>query len=170
MRSKELRLAKWKDFDMEKGMWTVPASIMKMRREHIVPLSRQVKAILWELHDWTGGGEYLFPSAHSRGSVITDVTLLNGLRRLGYTREEMSIHGFRGIASTLLNEMGYNSDLIEMQLAHMDRDRTRAAYNQAQWLPQRKEMMQAWSDYLDKLKTETNGTNDRTEGTHCSIE
>ena len=82
------------------------------------------------------------------------MTLLNGLRRLGYTREEMTIHGFRGVASTQLNELGFNSDLIETQLAHIDKNKVRSAYNGAQWLKQRTEMMQAWSDYLDQLKAE----------------
>ena len=154
LRSKELRLAKWKDVDLEKVIWTIPAANMKKRREHIVPLSRQVTEMLQELHDWTGHGEYIFASSHSKASVISDMTLLNGLRRLGYTREEMTIHGFRGVASTQLNELGFNSDLIETQLAHIDKNKVRSAYNGAQWLKQRAEMMQAWSDYLDQLKAE----------------
>ena len=154
LRSKELRLAKWKDVDLEKGIWTIPAANMKKRREHVVPLSRQVKEMLLQLHDWTGHGEYLFASSQSRARVITDATLLNALRRIGYTRDEMTIHGFRGIASTQLNELGFNSDLIEAQLAHIDKNRVRSAYNAAQWLKQRAEMMQGWSDYLDKLKLE----------------
>ena len=154
LRSKELRLAKWADVDLEKSIWTIPAANMKRRREHIVPLSRQVREMLQQLHDWTGHGEYLFMSPHSRASVITDGTLLSALRRIGYTRTEMTIHGFRGIASTQLNELGFNSDLIEIQLAHTDKNVVRAAYNSAQWLEKRAEMMQAWSDYLDKLKLE----------------
>lgn len=154
LRSKELRLAKWADVDLEKGLWTIPAANMKKRREHVVPLSRQVKEMLQQLHDWTGHGEYLFASSQSRARVITDATLLNALRRIGYTRDEMTIHGFRGLASTQLNELGFNSDLIETQLAHIDKNRVRSAYNAAQWLKQRAEMMQAWSDYLDKLQLE----------------
>lgn len=154
LRSKELRLAKWANVDLEKGIWTIPAANMKKRREHVVPLSRQVKEMLQQLHDWTGHGEYLFASSLSKARVITDMTLLNALRHLGYSSEEMCIHGFRGLASTQLNELGFNSDLIETQLAHIDKNRVRSAYNAAQWLKQRSEMMQAWSDYLDKLKLE----------------
>ena len=154
LRSKELRLAKWANVDLEKGIWTIPAANMKKRREHVVPLSRQVKEMLQQLHDWTGHGEYLFASSLSKARVITDMTLLNALRHLGYSSEEMCIHGFRGLASTQLNELGFNSDLIETQLAHIDKNRVRSAYNAAQWLKQRSEMMQAWSNYLDKLKLE----------------
>lgn len=128
LRSKELRLAKWADVNLEKSIWIVPATNTKKRREHVVPLSRQVKEMLQQLHDWTGHGEYLFASSHSKARVITDMTLLNALRRLGYSSEEMCIHGFRGLASTQLNELGFNSDLIEAQLAHIDKNRVRSAH------------------------------------------
>ncbi len=154
LRSKELRLAEWKDIDLEKGIWIIPAEHMKKRREYIVPLSRQVKRMLTELHDWTGDGKYVFASSWAKGKVITDATFLLALRRLGYSQDEMPLHGFRGIASTLLNELGYHRDIIEVQLAHVDRDRVRSTYNQAQWLEKRKEMMRGWSDYLDKLQAE----------------
>ena len=123
-----------------------------MRKQHIVPLARQVIGILEDLQLYTGGGRYLFPSMRARSAPISDMTLLAGLRRLGYDGTIMTMHGFRSMASTLLNEQGYNRDWIERQLAHGERNSVRAAYNYAEYLPERRRMMQAWADYLDELR------------------
>ena len=151
-RPTELRAAEWKEFDLVKGEWRIPAERMKMRETHIVPLSKQVLAILEELQKFSGNEKYLFPSIRSSVRPISDATMLNALRRMGYQKDEMSVHGFRSIASTLLNELGYNSDWIERQLAHGERNEVRAAYNYAEYLPERRRMMQEWADYLDELK------------------
>jgi len=124
---------------------------MKMNQMHIVPLSRQAVEILSELHPLTGG-KYLFPSVHSKDRPMSENTILAALRRLGYTKEKMTGHGFRSMASTILNEQGWNRDAIERQLAHAERDAVRAAYNYAEHLPERRKMMQAWADYLDGLR------------------
>jgi integrase len=152
VRPGELRHAEWDEIDLEKAAWRIPAEKMKMKQIHIVPLSRQVIEILKELKHYTGHGRYLFQSMRSCDRPISDVTLLAGLRRLGYSKEEMTVHGFRSIASTMLNEQGFNRDWIERQLAHSERDSIRAIYNYAEYLPERKKMMQQWADYLDILK------------------
>jgi len=139
-------------------VWRIPAERMKMRDAHLVPLSRQAVAILEELHELTGPDgtsrirRYLFPSARTRERPISENTLNAALRRLGYTSNEMTSHGFRSMASTLLNEQGWHRDAIERQLAHAERDGVRAAYNRAEHLPERKKMMQAWANYLDALR------------------
>lgn len=148
VRPVELRRAEWAEFNLDANEWRIPATRMKMRELHIVPLARQVKEILAELHQYTGGGRYLFPSMRANTATISDVTLLAALRRLGYGKDEMTVHGFRSMASTLLNEQGYNRDWIEKQLAHGERDTVRASYNFAQYLPERRKMMQEWADYL----------------------
>ena len=152
VRSGELRCAEWGELDFDKAVWIIPAGRMKMKRPHIVPLARQVVKLFEELRQWTGQGRLVFPSPFSASKPITDVGLLNALRRLGYGRDEMSIHGFRGMASTLLNEQGYRSDVIEAQLAHGERNAIRAAYNHAEYMEERRAMMQAWADYLDELR------------------
>jgi integrase len=125
---------------------------MKMRQLHIVPLADQAVKILEELKPYSGGGKYLFPSVRTDDRPISDVTMLSALRRMGYEKHELCTHGFRGMATTLLNELGYNSDWIERQLAHGERNEVRAAYNHAQYLPERRKMMQEWANYLDKLR------------------
>ena len=125
---------------------------MKMRSPHVVPLSDQVLHILSELHPLTGKGKYVFPGVRSSLRPMSENTITGALRRLGYTKDEMTGHGFRSIASTRLNEMGWNRDAIERQLAHAERDGIRAAYNYADYIDDRHEMMQKWADYLDKLK------------------
>jgi integrase len=125
---------------------------MKMRQLHIVPLARQSVGILRDLQKFTGHGQFLFPSPRADSRPISDVALLAALRRMGYSREEMTVHGFRSMASTLLNEQGYNRDWIERQLAHGERNSIRAAYNYAEYLPERRRMMQDWADYLDGLR------------------
>ena len=152
VRPTELRCATWQEFDLDAAEWRIPAERMKMRRTHIVPLSRQALAILKELKKFSGEGQYLFPSMRTETRPISDATMLNALRRMGYQKHEMSVHGFRSIASTLLNELGYNRDWIERQLAHGDSNGVRAAYNYAEYLPERKRMMQEWSDFLDGLR------------------
>ena len=152
VRPVELRRAEWAEFNLDANEWRIPATRMKMRELHIVPLARQVREILAELHQYTGGGRYLFPSMRANTATISDVTLLAALRRLGYGKDEMTVHGFRSMASTLLNEKGYNRDWIEKQLAHGERDTVRASYNFAQYLPERRKMMHEWADYLDELR------------------
>lgn len=151
VRPGELRQAEWLEFDMEKAEWVIPAKRMKMRREHVVPLSRQAVDILRELHPLTGAGRYVFPSARTTLRPMSEVAVLAALRRMGYSREEMTGHGFRTIASTMLNELGFPADAIERQLAHGEPNAVRAAYDRAQHLATRRGMMQQWADYLDSL-------------------
>ena len=152
VRPGELRQAEWAEFDFEGAEWRIPAAKMKMRQVHIVPLARQTFAILRELQPFTGDRRFLFPSFRGDDRPISDVALLAALRRMGYTKEQMCVHGFRSMASTLLNEQGYNRDWIERQLAHGERNSIRAAYNYAEYLPERRRMMQEYADYLDQLK------------------
>ena len=151
VRPGELRHAEWAEINFESNEWRIPAEKMKMREKHIVPLSKQVIAILQELKCLTGGGKYIFPSIRTPTRPMSEATVLGGLRRLGYTKEEMTGHGFRSMACTMLNEQGWNRDAIERQLAHAERNSIRAAYNYAEHLPERRKMMQAWADYLDSL-------------------
>ena len=153
VRATELRRAEWTEIDFDERLWRIPAERMKMKTPHIVPLSKQSMEILTRLRAVTGDGRYLFPSNRTNSNVISPSTLLNALRFMGYRRDQMCIHGFRGMASTLLNELGYNRDWIERQLAHQERDGVRDAYNYAQYLPQRRQMMQDYADYLDKLRS-----------------
>jgi integrase len=154
VRPGELRHAEWVEFDLDgpEPQWRIPAEKMKMGEQHLVPLSQQALALLRELQPLTGRGPYLFPSIRSRTRPMSDNTVNAALRRLGYTSEEMTGHGFRSLASTCLNEQGYHPDLIELQLAHAERNKVRAAYNKAQRLPERRKMMEAWADYLDGLR------------------
>ena len=156
VRPGELQKAEWAEFDLPAAEWRLPASKMKMRQRHIVPLSRQALSILSELHPYTGNGQFLFPSIRTTTKPIALESMLVAIRSMGFTQDEMTMHGFRGMASTLLNEMGYNRDWIERQLAHGERDHVRAAYNYAEHLPERRQMMQEWADYLDEMKTENN--------------
>ena len=125
---------------------------MKMGEAHIVPLAKQVVAILREIHPLTGSGRLVFPSLLTNTRPISEGTLNAALRRVGFSKEEMTGHGFRTMASTLLNEQGWHPALIELQLAHAERNKVRAAYNRAQRLDERRKMMQAYADYLDGLK------------------
>jgi integrase len=154
VRPGELRHAEWNEFNLATAEWRIPAEKMKMRVTHIVPLSTQAIAIIRELRALTGDGKYLFPSVRSSKRAMSENTVLGALRRLGYTSDEMTGHGFRSMASTLLNEQGWNPDAIERQLAHGERNTVRAAYNYAEYLPDRKKMMQHWADYLDNLKAQ----------------
>jgi integrase len=152
VRPGELRQAEWSEFDLEGAEWRIPAARMKMRELHIVPLARQALAILRELQPFARGGRYVFPSLRSRDRPMSNNSINGALRRLGYGSEEQTGHGFRSMASTLLNEQGFPPDVIELQLAHSERNKVRAAYNKAQRLPERRKMMQAWADYLDGLR------------------
>jgi len=152
VRPGELRAAAWEEFNLDGAEWRIPAERMKARVLHIVPLSRQAVEILRELQPLTGSGRYLFPSARSAARPMSNNTVNGALRRLGYTTDEMTGHGFRSMAGTLLNEQGWHRDAIERQLAHGEHDEVRAAYNYAEYLPDRRKMMQAWADYLDELR------------------
>lgn len=154
VRAGELVKAEWEEFDFKAAEWRIPASKMKMKQMHIVPLSRQALAILEELRAISGGERYVFPAARNDGEALhlQTTTPLRALRRLGYGKGELTFHGFRSMASTLLNELGYNRDWIERQLAHSESNSVRAAYNYAEYLPERRKMMQEWSDYLYRLR------------------
>lgn len=154
VRPGELRHAEWSEIDFDNAEWRISAERMKMREQHLVPLSRQSIELLRELYPLTGTGRFLFPSVRTDKRPISDNSLNAALRRLGYTKDEMTVHGFRSVASTLLNETGWDPDLIEKQLAHIDRNRVRAAYNRAERLAERRNMMQAWADYLDALRVD----------------
>jgi integrase len=153
VRPGELRAARWEEFDLDakEPEWRIPAARMKMREQHIVPLSTQAVAILRELQPITGPSGYCFPSLRDSNRPMSENAITAALRRMGYTGDQMTWHGFRTIASTLLNEQGWNPDLIELQLAHTERNAVRDAYNRAQRLPERRRMMQAWADYLESL-------------------
>jgi len=164
VRPGELRGAQWSEFSFDlaeppKGkkpqhpdpQWRIPAERMKMREQHIVPLSTQAVAVLRELHAITGPDGYLFPGVRSKRQSISENTINAALRSAGYAKDQMTGHGFRHMASTLLHEKGYKSELIERQLSHGDRNAMRAAYNFAEYLPERRKMMQDWADYLDAL-------------------
>ena len=151
VRPGELRGAMWNEFDFDAGEWKIPKTRMKMRQQHIVPLCHQAITILRDLQGLTGGGEYVFPSLLSFERPMSNNTVNTALRRLGYTKDQMTGHGFRAMASTLLNEKGFPPDVIELQLAHSERNKVRAAYNHAQRLVERRQMMQAWADLLDSL-------------------
>jgi integrase len=153
VRPGELRHAEWSEIDLEGALWTIPAGKTKMRKEHVVPLSRQAIAILKDVQPLTGPSGYVFPSVRTRRRPMSDNTINAGLRRLGYATDEMTAHGFRAMASTLLNESGkWNPDAIERALAHGDTDKVRAAYHRGAHWKERVAMAQWWSDYLDELR------------------
>ena len=160
VRPGELRKAQWPEIDFDRAEWRILAERMKMREPHIVPLSRQAVDILRELEPLTNrvmpikpnAPCFVFPSARSTDRPMSENALLAALRRMGYTKDEMTSHGFRSMASTQLHEQGWNHQVIERQLAHVERNAVSAAYNFAGHLPERRKMMQAWADYLDALK------------------
>lgn len=151
VRPNELRHAEWKEIDFDKSEWRIPGEKMKMDVTHLVPLSQQAMAILEDIHTVTGSGKYVFPSVRTDARPMSENTINAALRRLGYDKDQMTGHGFRSMASTLLNEQGWNPDAIERQLAHAERNAIRAAYNYSEYLPERRKMMQAWADYLEGL-------------------
>ena len=150
VRTNELIGAKWEEFDFKAKVWAIPAERMKMRTEHIVPLSHQALAILDELRPLSGRSAFLFPG-RNKDKPISNNTMLFALYRMGY-KGRMTGHGFRAVASTVLNESGFRSDVIERQLAHCERDEVRSAYNRAEYLPERRKMMQWWGGYLEGIK------------------
>lgn len=168
VRPGELRHAEWTELDLnaeftfvngkgisttvQASVWRIPDHKTKMRSPHIVPLSSQALAILEELRPLTGSGRYIFPGARTASRPLSENTLNAALRYLGFTKNEMTAHGFRSMASTVLNEQGWNRDFIERQLAHSERNRVRDSYNAAEYLQDRIRMMQSWSDYLDALR------------------
>lgn len=162
VRPGELRCAQWHEFDLDAGIWTVPAERdrsrgltgMKMREEHVVPLSKQAIDLLRELQNHSAGSDLLFPNRNGQGRPISDGTINSALRAMGYAGNEVSGHGFRATATGALLELGYRPDIIDKQLAHRERKQVFAAYSHhAQFMRERAEMMQAWADYLDALQT-----------------
>ena len=154
VRPGELRKAEWAEIDLDHAEWNIPAERMKMREPHLVPLSRQTVEILRELQALTGGGRYVFPGARTNGRPMSDNAILAALRRMGYAKDEMSGHGFRAMARTILDEVLHvRPDYIEHQLAHAVRDPNGRAYNRTAHLAERRKMMQQWADYLDGLKS-----------------
>ncbi|MCC4608437.1 integrase arm-type DNA-binding domain-containing protein [Xanthomonas campestris] len=157
VRTVELRNARWQEFSLDQAMWRIPAERMKMREPHIVPLSKQAIELLRELQTYTGGRGLLFPNYRRPKESMTATTLNRALERMGFNGKGsigFSAHGFRATASTLLNEMGFRADVIERQLAHAERNKVRASYNQAEYLQERVAMMQAWAGFLDSLRTQ----------------
>jgi len=153
VRPGELRQAEWAEFDLDGGQWNIPAEKMKMRESHLVPLAPQAVAILRELHPLTGRGRYVFPSARSPQRPMSNNAVLSALRRMGYATDEMSGHGFRAMARTVLDEvLHFRPDYIEHQLAHAVKDPNGRAYNRTAHLAERRKMMQAWADFLDGLR------------------
>jgi integrase len=150
VRTNELIGAEWVEFDLNNTLWIIPAGRMKMKAEHIVPLSRQAVLILTELKEISGSSRFVFPG-RNRDKPISNNTMLFALYRLGY-KGKMTGHGFRAVASTVLNETGFNPDVIERQLAHCERNEVRGAYNRAEYLQERKRMMQHWADYLEAIE------------------
>lgn len=150
VRTGELRGAMWEEINFDAQEWRIPAERMKMREQHIVPLSKQAIEVLKKIKEFSGQYAYIFPNHINPTKCISENTLLYALYRMGY-HSRTTIHGFRATASTILNEKGFHADVIERQLAHSERNRVRAAYNHAQHLPERKKMMQWWADYLDEI-------------------
>lgn len=156
VRPGELRHAEWGEIDLDSAEWNIPGEKMKMGASHLVPLSAQAVAILGELYALTGRGRYLFPSARDPKRPMSNNAVLAALRRMGFANDEMTGHGFRAMARTILDEvLNFRPDYIEHQLAHAVRDPNGRAYNRTAHLVERRQMMQAWSDYLDALKSDT---------------
>lgn len=157
VRPGELRRAEWSEINLDAAEWRIPAERMKMREAHIVPLATQALEILRELKPLSGHSRYVFPSIRTITRPMSDGTINAALRRLGYDSDQHVGHGFRAMASTLLNEMGWPPDVIERQLAHAPRNKVRAAYNRAQHLAERRKMMQAWGEFLEALRLKSRG-------------
>lgn len=153
VRPGELRQAEWAEIDLDDAIWRIPGEKMKMKAAHLVPLSPQAVTVLRDLQPLTGSGRYVFPGLRTASRPMSENTVTAALRRLGYSGDEMTAHGFRSMAATRLNEMGWNADAIERQLAHAESNKVREAYTHAaQYLDERKRMMTAWADYLDGLR------------------
>ena len=159
-RTKEIRFAEWSEFDFEKSLWTIPADRMKMKREHYVPLSRQAIEALEALKSFTGHYPFVFASSHKpKKQPMSANAMLYALYRMEY-KGRMTVHGFRHLASTTLNERGFDSRWIEKQLSHEDKNAVRGVYNKAEYLAERKDMMQTWADFINKYCMEQGGKND----------
>ncbi|MDR1044950.1 MAG: site-specific integrase [Candidatus Adiutrix sp.] len=155
VRAGELAGARWAEVDLASSFWRIPAERVKMKGEHLVPLARQVKDRLTALHELTGGGPCLFPALTGGQAPMNPESLRRALNRLGYGPGALvshTTHGFKSVARTFLRERGFDPAWIEMQLAHGERNKVVAAYNHADYIPQRQTMMQAWADYLDELR------------------
>ena len=152
-RSGEVRGAIWKEIDLEKRLWSIPAERMKMRSPHTVPLSQQALAILNRMKIFHGDGGLVFPGIHYPEKPLSENTMLYALYRIGY-HSKATMHGFRALFSTIANEVGFNPDAIERQLAHREKNAVRAAYHRSEYMPERIKMMQWWADYLQKLERE----------------
>jgi integrase len=150
VRSQEQRGARWSEINWDKAEWRIPAERMKMKQLHIVPLSKQAIAVLREMETLSGNKPYVFPNEHNPSTFMSENTMLYAIYRMGY-HSRATGHGFRSTASTILNENGFHADVIERQLAHGERNKVRAAYNHAQYLPERRKMMQWWADFLDQM-------------------
>lgn len=149
MRLGELRSAEWKDFDLDSVIWRIPAEKMKMKEEHIVPLSAQAVSLLKTIEELTGKYALVFPGSHNNRKMISENTLTYAIRkRLNF---DATAHGFRTVASTILNEKGFRMDVIERQLAHGERNKVRSAYNRSQYIAERTKMMQWYSDHLNSF-------------------
>lgn len=155
VRPVELRAAEWNEFDLQRAGWRIPPERMKMRERHIVPLSHQAVMLLHELKEITGANRYLFPNYRRPKSHMGPTTLNRALERMGYGKK-FSSHGFRATASTILHELDYRPDVIERQLAHAERNKVRAAYHHSEYLNERRQMMQAWANYLDAIASSAN--------------
>jgi integrase len=162
VRTVELRAAHWTEIDLDRAEWRIPAERMKMREPHLVPLSAQAMELLRELHTYTGGGGFLFPNYRNPNACMTATTLNRALERMGFNGKDsigFSAHGFRATASTILNELNFRPDVIERQLAHAERNKVRASYNQGVYLEDRRAMMQQWADLTDEMaRSETKVT------------
>jgi integrase len=156
VRTSELIEGRWEEIDWNRAEWHIPKERMKMKRPHVVPLAKQTIAILKDLQKLTGEKDHIFHSPASKSKHISNGTVLMALRRMGY-QGRMTGHGFRTLASTILNEKGYAPDVIERQLAHEDSDKIRSAYNRAEYLLERKKMMQDYADILEGMKTNKKG-------------
>jgi integrase len=154
VRTKELREATWAEFDFDRAEWRIPAQRMKKREAHIVPLSPQAMELLLELRSHTGGSRFLFPNYRKPGTCMSATTLNRALERMGFNGKDsigFSAHGFRATASTMLNEMGFRPEIIERQLAHAERNKTRASYNRAEHLNERRAMMNRWGKFVEEV-------------------
>jgi integrase len=147
----EVRGARWAEFDLDAALWTIPAERMKMRSEHRVPLSRQALEVLRNMQALSGDRELVFPSPYYPAKSLSENTFNSAMARMGY-KGSATAHGFRALFSTVANECGWNADVIERQLAHVERNKVRAAYHRATYLQDREELMQWWADYLDGRK------------------
>ena len=168
VRTVEMRKAEWTEIDLDGSEWRIPPEKMKMRRPHIVPLSRQVVTLLRELQRITGAGRWLFPNNRRPDDVMSATTVNRALEHMGYASGAVTGHDFRATASTRLHEMGYRADVIERQLAHTEQNKVKAAYNHAEYLPDRRELLQAWADWIDQIEIEPIKRG-RTRSAHAAV-